>query len=420
MALEIKDTAKPRFKTPWQDTMNKTPRKLPWKILSIAVFLNFCTWAVLFSIPPMETILSRDLLISNFQASLLFTSPIIMIALAAIPAGIIADRVGIKKIIGIGAVIALIGAMLRGTATGYSDLLIFSLIFGLGMGLTFANLPNLARSCSLKRQTILVMGILNGFGVLSGVGIGLAITVPLIYPLTNSYQGVFYFWSILLLFATILWWVMVREPPCPNGEAQPEKIRYTDIKLILKNKVLWLLAFLLFLHNFFFYTWSGWLPTFLLEKGFNLSFAGLMTSIMLWVGVPTVILVPMLFSGAKIPIKLFIWIPSMIFAFLAVGILYASQSVISVLMIIAGVINILRFNTLLTLPVEIMPKERAGTASGVVVSIGYLGAVIGPVIAGRILDITGSLQSVFIILAVLSIITMGFAFLIPSDAIKSS
>ena len=398
--------------------MNIDSYRMPWKILAVAVLLNFCTWAVLFSIPPMETIISRDLLISHFYTSLLFSSPIIMIALVAIPAGIIADRVGLKKIMGIGAIIALIGTIIRITTTDYLDLLVFSLIFGFGMGLTFANLPKLARSCSLPQQTILVMGILNAFGVLAGVGIGLAITVPLLYPLTNSYQGVFYFWSIPLLIATVLWWIMVREPPCPDGEVEPEKITYGEIKQTLNNKILWLLAFLLFLHNFFFYTWSAWLPTYLFDKGLSLSGAGLMTSVMLWVGVPTVILVPILSSGADIPRKLFIWVPSLIFAFLAVGVLYTSQFFIWFLMIIAGIINILRFNTLLTLPVEIMPKEHAGTASGVVVSIGYLGAVVGPIIAGEILDITGTLQSVFIILAVLSIITMVFALLIPSNSTK--
>jgi len=61
------------------------------------------------------------------------------------------------------------------------------------------------------------------FGVLGGVGIGLAITVPLLYPLTGSYHGVFDFWSILLLIIRILWWVMVREPPCPHVEAEGEK-----------------------------------------------------------------------------------------------------------------------------------------------------------------------------------------------------
>ena len=394
--------------------------KIPWTIIIVAIILNFCTWAFLFITPPMETILSANLHISNFQTSLLFSAPILMIALVAIPAGIIADRIGLKRAIGIGAIIACIGAVLRGTASTYSGLLIFSIIFGFGMGWTFANLPKLARSCSSSQQTSFVMGIINGFGLLAGIGTALAITVPLIYPITNSYQGVFYVWSIPLVIATILWWIVIREPPCPSAEIESEQTDSVGLMDVLKDKTLWLLAFILLLHNIFFYTWSGWLPTYLLQKGFSLGISGLLTSIMLWVGVPTVIFVPMLFSKANISKKLLIWVPSLIFAFLAIWILYASELAIWFIMAIAGVINILRFNTLLSLPVEIMPKKHAGVAGGVVVAIGYIGAVIGPSMTGQILDITGSFQIVFVILAVLSLITMGLTFLIPSSSKKET
>lgn len=52
----------------------------------------------LFITPSMETILASNLHISHFQTSLLFSTPILMIALVAIPAGIIADKVGLKKL----------------------------------------------------------------------------------------------------------------------------------------------------------------------------------------------------------------------------------------------------------------------------------------------------------------------------------
>ena len=389
--------------------------KLPWKILIIAIFLNFFTWAFLFVTPPLETILSADLLITHFQTSLLFTSPILMIALVAIPAGIIADKIGLKRTIGIGAIIACIGAVLKGTSSSYSTLLIFSIIFGLGMGFTFANLPKLARSCSSLQQTSLVMGIINGFGLLAGIGLALAITVPIIYPFAKSYHGVFYIWAVPLIIATILWWILVNEPPCPSTEIESEKTLSLGLKQILKNRTLWLLAFILLLHNIFFYTWSGWLPTYLLQKGFSSNLTGLLTSIMLWVGIPTILLVPMFYSRINISKRLLIWIPSLIFAFLAIWILYASMFSIFLIMVIAGIINILRFNTLLSLPVEIMPKEHSGVAGGVVVSVGYMGAVIGPSMAGQILDITGSFQSIFIILSVISVITMCLTFLIPTN-----
>lgn len=88
------------------------------------------------------------------------------------------------------------------------------------MGFTFANLPKLARSCSSVEQTSSVMGFINGFGVLAGIGLALAITVPIIYSFTNSYHDVFYIWAIPLIITTILWWIVVDEPPCTTNQNQ--------------------------------------------------------------------------------------------------------------------------------------------------------------------------------------------------------
>jgi len=392
---------------------SKNSFKLPWKTLTIAIILNFFIWAYLFITPAVETILASNLQISHFQTSLLFSAPILMIAMVAIPAGITADRIGLKKTMGIGAVVACVGAVLRGAALTYPSLLLYSIIFGIGMSFTFANLPKLARSCSSVEQTSTVMGIINGFGVLAGIGLALAITVPIIYTLTKSYHAVFYIWAVPLIITTILWWIIVDEPPCINQEPESDG-GSMGLKEVLKNKTLWLLAFLLLLHNIFFYTWSGWIPTYLIEKGISMNVSGLLTSIMLWVGIPTVILVPSLFSRINVSKKLLVLVPSLIFAFLALWIMPAAGFSILVIMIIAGIINILRFNTLLSLPVEIMPRKYSGVAGGVVIAIGYLGAVIGPSMAGQILDITGSFQPIFIILAVLSLITMGLTLLLPN------
>jgi len=390
--------------------------KMRWKQLVLAVFLTFSIWAPLFAIPQMEPILTKNFAISHFQVGLLFSGPIIMLALAAIPAGIIADKIGIKRAIGIGAILALIGAVLRGSATSYLSLFLFSLILGLGLGFSFTNLPKLARAMGKPRQTPLMMGILNGGGVMAGIGVALAITVPLIYPLTNTYSGVFYIWSVPLLIATVLWWALVSEPPRTSSKIVTEKAPAQNTKGLFQNKILWLLAVLLFLHNFIFYSWSGWIPTYLMEKGASASSAGLTTSIMLWVSIPTVILVPLLAVKFNLPRKLFIWIPSLVYAFLSAGILYASGFSVWLIMATAGFVNVLRFNTLITLPVEFAPAERAGAASGIVVAFGYIGAVAGPIISGQILDVTGSFSVIFGILVMVSLISTGLAFFIPKSS----
>ena len=84
-------------------------------------------------------------------------------------------------------------------------------------------------------------------------------------------------------------------------------------------------------------------------------------------------------------------------------------------MVLAGITNIMRFNTLLTLPVEIMPKKQAGSASGMVLAMGYFGAVIGPIVSGVILDATANFNIIFGILIFISLITTAIAIKLPID-----
>ncbi len=60
-----------------------------------------------------------------------------------------------------------------------------------------------------------------------------------------------------------------------------------------------------------------------------------------------------------------------------------------------------------------VPKEEVGTASGLVLSVGYAGGVIGPLIGGRILDLTSSLNLLLIILAGVSIAMIGITLMLP-------
>ncbi len=82
----------------------------------------------------MEHILKEELLLTHAQTSLLYSIPILMIGVVAIPTGFIADRVGVRKAAGIGAIMIAVGSILRGTATDFSSLLAFTFIYGTGLG----------------------------------------------------------------------------------------------------------------------------------------------------------------------------------------------------------------------------------------------------------------------------------------------
>lgn len=123
---------------------------------------------------------------------------------------------------------------------------------------------------------------------------------------------------------------------------------------------------------------------------------------MLWIGVPAVILITRLSYKLGVR-KPFLWVPSIILAFTAWAIIPVNLTMSWLLMVLMGIATTTRFTTILTLPVEMMPQEQSGAASGLVMSVGYIGAIIGPLIGGHILDTSGSFLIIFLMLIAVSI-----------------
>ena len=104
---------------------------LPLGILGFAWLVAFAMMAPIYCVPPMEHILREQLQLSHTYTILLYAAPLIMVAATAIPGGLIADRIGIKKAGGISIIIITIGTILRGTAIDSSSLLAFTFLYGL-------------------------------------------------------------------------------------------------------------------------------------------------------------------------------------------------------------------------------------------------------------------------------------------------
>jgi CP family cyanate transporter-like MFS transporter len=87
-----------------------------------------------------------------------------------------------------------------------------------------------------------------------------------------------------------------------------------------------------------------------------------------------------------------------------------------VLVLFAGAANAIRFSTILSLPLEMVDPRQAGMASGMVMSVGYIGALVGPLIGGIILDSTGSYEWIFLSLVIVSALATVLVFLLPETA----
>ena len=385
--------------------------RMPWQVLTIGLLMAFGMWLPLLVVPTVEDVIGEQLAISHTLTALLFSGPVAMLALVAIPGGLLTDKIGIKRAVGIGALVLAAGSALRGLSPNFATLMGFTLVYGLGLGLCFPNLPKLARHCTPRERSSITVGMFTVAVLVSGA-VSLTTARPLLFPVTHSFEGVFFISSIPAIAAALLWWIFIRDPPCESAGVQTVSLVLASLRKTVSRTDLWLVSVLFLLHNIVLYTMLGWMPAFLVSIGAETATAGLITSVSLWAGTLSILFLTRLSTrlGRRKP---FLWGPSILLTFASYAVLLVNVPASWVLMFFIGVAAAIRFAMTLALPVEMVGPEQSGSASGLVMSVGYVGALAGPVISGIILDSTGSFRSVFISLAAVSALTTAVAFVIP-------
>ncbi len=365
----------------------------------------------LFSVPPIMHIIREELFLSHAQVGLIFSIPLITVAAVAILSGALTDKIGIRKVAGIGIIVIIVGSLLRGTSTSFVTLLAFTGLYGAGVGLIYPNLPKLVRTWFPPQRIGLATGI-YATGMVIGSALPLAITLPVVFPVTSTFQGVFYIWTIPSIVAAIMWWIVVKEPPHNSAPIKQIGEGTGTSYQIWTNKALWTVAILFFIHTFIFYTWIGWTPQLMVGKGSSPDLAALMTSVIGWSCLPTVFLAP--WVSDKIGLrKPFLWATFIILALTSLSAIYVPLSLGWVITAAVGILTGAQFPIILTLASELVPVEGAGRASGTIISIGYVGGLVGPWVAGYIMDITGTLNLVLMVLTVLAILAIYPALRLP-------
>ena len=385
---------------------------MPHLVLISAMLLAIAMWAPLLCIPPMEYILKEQLQITHAQTSLLYSIPLWMVGVVALPAGLIADRIGFRKAGGIGAILIAVGSLLRCTTTDVSALLAFTFIYGVGFGFAFASLPKMISAWVPREKAGIATGVYSA-GIFIGQALALALTIPFVFPLTNSVQGVFFIWSIPAIVAAVIWWTLLKEPPSKSlkVESMPRSNVFFRqlLSKTLKNKNLLLLSSFHALHLFFYYTWAGWSPTLVMSKGGTPELAGYISSLTFWVAIPAAFIIPRLAHRAGLR-RPFLLASAIMMAIAALAWNHISLDTSWLTMVLVGLADCAILVTVLALPLEMVPEEEAGAAGGLMITAGHIGGPIGPLVGGHILDITGSLnRALFVLLGVaIAMICMSF------------
>lgn len=385
-----------------------------WAMLACAWLLGFAMFTPMLCIPPVAHIIKEELRVSHAAVGLLFSIPVTVLIALAIPSGLLADVIGTQKAVGIGAIVMAVGSLIRGASETFGALLVFTSLYGVGFSIIYPNLPKIVGLWFPREKVGVATGVYTT-GITTGCTIALAITLPLIFPLTNTIQGTFVIWSIPAVLAAILWWLVAKDPPLPaytNTQTSRASGINTPPHLLWKDKNMWLIALLLFFNNVHFYTWSGWSPALLMMKGAPPDLAALIASSRGWASFPMIFLMP--WVSYKVGLrKPFIWGSALLLAFASWTAIYIPVSLGWPLMLVVGIATGGTFPMILALPLELLPNESVGMASGTVLSIGYVGGLVGPWLAGHIVDTTASLDLALLMLVGTAIVSALIGFLIP-------
>ncbi len=303
--------------------------------------------------------------------------------ICCIPMGIAADRYGVRWIVGVGILLAAISGALRGTSVGFTPLLVWMFVFGIGYSTIGPNLPKLVGMWFPPEELGLANGIILGS---YGLGAGLAVTFggSLISPALGGWQNTLYVLGGLSLIIGVIWMLTVKDQQADPAEAGNQQGVLHSITVALKSRDVWLICIVMFTSQGGYIGAVGYLPMYFVEKGMSQAAANGYVSILLYVFVAGAIIVPMI--SDRVGTRKGIFFPAFVINSLAVmATAFLTGPALGVAFVIWGLSTgavILNFVVPLEHP-ELGPSF-AGAINGLLMAATFTGGFLSPIVGNAI------------------------------------
>ncbi|HKY27530.1 MAG TPA: MFS transporter [Pyrinomonadaceae bacterium] len=388
----------------------KPGAKLALFLSTSAFAVSFAVWGLIGAMAPTFAEAYR---LTAKEKSLMIAIPVLLGALGRIPAGMLADRFGGRRVFTILLLLSAVPAVLIGVSNSYAQLIGLGLFLGIA-GSTFPVGIGFTSKWFTPDQQGTALGV-YGMG---NMGQSIAVFgAPVLAIVFGSWRPVFFVFAAISLLWGIVFYLFARDVP---SEAKPKTISQ-NLAVLRREPLAWTLSLFYFLTFGGFVAFSIYLPM-LLKDNFRLSAADagartagfvLLATLMRPVG-------GMLADrkgGARVLVAVFIavavlgvlmgcpWMPTF-----TVGALGAAAAL--------GVGN----GAVFKLVPQYFPKETA-TVTGLVGAFGGLGGFFPPVVLGVLRDAMGAYTWGFIFLALFALMCLAvnyFVFLKPSRPMRAA
>ena len=338
--------------------------------------------------------------LTRSQGGFVVTSVTLVFTVVTIPASIIVARWNVRAVFGIGW--ALLGiTALTPFLSGFWWFIALRSVQGVGA----AAVAPLTATIIMRWAPPREVPIVNAVALASlTVGLGVAQYLGPLLAGWTDWEWAIGIEGFIAAAAAILFVVLWRERE-PLGGVPPEPVKIAAILSVFKRRETWLMSFAVVGPWAQFITLNTWLPTFFEEeRGLSLAMAGLMAGIFSIAGAPANIIGGAIatFIGRRRPV--IIW-SGLIVGAAGMTTIYAPVGILMfTAVIVTGFLHWLYEPSLFTIPIELpgSSPERAGAIWAAILTAGNASSFIAPIIAGFIIDETGSFVIGIAVIAVTS------------------
>jgi MFS family permease len=380
------------------------------RVLGFAFSLTAITYLDRICISAAAPYIMRDLQLTAFEMSVVFSAFTLAYSLFEVPSGWLGDVIGPRRVLARIVVWWSVFTMATGAAQGFRSLVIIRFLFGAGEAGAF---PNAARSLS-RWFPVRERGRANGV-MLLGSRVGGMVSVPLALLVITRFgwRASFVVFGLAGVVWAAAWWRWYRDRPEDHPAMTASELRWiqqdrdptgagantgaphppTPWRALFRSRNLYAICLMYFAFGYGLYFYFTWLPTYLIEVlGFSTLAGGALAALpFLLAGIADV-------AGGWLTDHLSrrfglrvgrCHLGSAAFALCAALLLWstiADGAVAKALLLALALASAdLALSAAWAVPLDIAP-DHAGVMTGWMNTLGNLGGFVGPLVVGYAVD----------------------------------
>lgn len=380
-------------------------------------------WSLYFSfgltfgtISPLVTPIQEDLNMNSAQMGLVHGSWHVVYIFFAPAVGLLVDRLGLRKSLGLGVVIILLSLITRGLSQNFIQLFLTVGLFGFGGPLVSVGAPKLVSVWFEGRERGIATGIYST-GPASGISLAFATANTVVEPLTGSWRGISLVYGILVALIALAWVIFAREPESrpastPLATRSLAMSEFTSMLRLRNVKIILILAagtFVVHVGN------SSWAPAILEEKGMSLDAGGLWAALATGLGLVGLLAIPgFVRRGKRVPVTS-IQLAICAIAATAMVFLPGAGAVVSLMFLTFAAQPMLPMCSLLLMETPGVGAAKMGVAAGLFFASAEIGGFLGPYVMGELRDSYMSLGPGFLMTAAVAALLIPIVLLVKES-----